>query len=105
MGEKSLALKGAGDFFWGGASAKVRFFLYHIECSTKNIGYGLFLPHPSNIIIAAEKIGDNVQINQNVTIGGNMGKYNYYSDGIVQKMPIIGNRVIICPNAIVGGGD
>lgn len=46
------------------------------------------LPHPHNIIIAAESIGDNVQINQNVTLGGNMRKTKQRSWG-VQKLPIL----------------
>lgn len=75
---------------------------YHIECSCKKIGNGLRLPHPRNIIIGAEKIGDNVQINQNVTIGGNMKKTCNRSWGM-QKLPIIGNNVVIYTGAVVGG--
>lgn len=54
---------------------------YHIECSCKTIGSYFMLPHPHNIIIAAESIGDNVQINQNVTLGGNMRKTKQRSWG------------------------
>lgn len=75
---------------------------YHIECSCSNIGDGLRLPHPRNIIIGAEKIGNNVQINQNVTIGGNMKKTCIRPWG-EQKRPIIGNSVVIYTNAVVGG--
>ena len=53
---------------------------YHIECSCKSIGTPLRIPHPFNIIIAAHSIGNNVQINQNVTIGGNCGKSASYVD-------------------------
>lgn len=77
--------------------------IYHIECSTTVIGYGLMMPHPFNIIIAAQSLGDNVQINQNVTIGGNMKKYKDRDNGLVQKLPIIGNNVVIYTNAVVGG--
>lgn len=36
---------------------------YHIECSCSSIGIPLRIPHPFNIIIAAQSIGNNVQIN------------------------------------------
>lgn len=75
---------------------------YHIECSCRNIGYRFMLPHPRNIIIGAEFIGDDVQINQNVTIGGNMKKQVQREWGI-QKLPIIRNKVVIYTNAVVGG--
>lgn len=75
---------------------------YHIECSCRAIGYNFRLPHPRNIIIAAERIGDWVQINQNATIGGNMQKTVKREWG-VQKLPIIGNHVTIYTNAVVGG--
>ena len=35
---------------------------YHIECSCSSIGIPLRIPHPFNII-AAQSIGNNVQIN------------------------------------------
>lgn len=76
---------------------------YGIECSTRKIGFGLMLPHPRNIIISAETIGDNVQINQNVTIGGNMKKTKIRGVNDIQKLPRILNNVVICPNSIVGG--
>lgn len=75
---------------------------YHIECSCTNIGNGLRLPHPRNIIIGAESIGNNVQINQNVTIGGNMKKEINRPWG-VQRKPIIKDNVVIYTNAVVGG--
>ena len=75
---------------------------YHIECSCKNIGYGLMLPHPRNIIIGAESIGDYVQINQNVTIGGNV-KRKVKREWGEQKLPIIHDRVCVFSNAVVGG--
>lgn len=75
---------------------------YHIECSCHKIGDALMLPHPRNIIISAESIGNFVQINQNTTIGGNMKKTKQREWGL-QKLPIIGNHVVIYTNAVVGG--
>lgn len=75
---------------------------YHIECCCKDIGYGLMIPHPRNIILWAERIGDNVLINQNVTIGGNLRKERIRPWG-KQMIPIISNNVMILTNAVVGG--
>ena len=75
---------------------------YHIECSCKKIGTDFMLPHPNNIIIGAEEIGNCVQVNQNVTIGGNMKKIKERAWGI-QKGPIIRDNVVIYTNAVVGG--
>ena len=75
---------------------------YHIESSCQDIGERLIIPHPRNIIICAEKIGNSVQINQNVTIGGNMKKTKQREWG-EQKLPIIGNMVTVCTNSVVGG--
>ena len=63
---------------------------YHIEMSCRSIGYYFMMPHPRNIIIGAESIGDYVQINQNVTIGGNMQKI-VTRGGVIHKLPIIKN--------------
>lgn len=75
---------------------------YHIEIGCQSIGYYFRIPHPRNIIINAESIGDNVQINQNVTLGNNMRK-SIIRNQKIQTLPIIGNNVIICANSIVGG--
>lgn len=61
---------------------------------TPLIGGGLFIEHGFSTIIAAEKIGENCSVYQQVTIG-------YSDDG---KAPNIGNNVIIYPGAKVIGG-
>lgn len=76
---------------------------YHIEVGCKIIGEYFSLPHPRNIIIAAESIGNHVQINQNVTIGGNMKKTAIREGGWVQKLPVLGNFCVIYTNSVVGG--
>lgn len=58
---------------------------------TPLIGGGLFIEHGFSTTIAAEKIGENCSVYQQVTIG-------YSDDG---KAPIIGNNVIIGANAVV----
>ena len=60
------------------------------------------LPHPRNIIIGAESIGDYVQINQNVTLGGNV-KRKVKREWGEQKLSIIHDRVCVFSNAVVGG--
>lgn len=76
----------------------ILFFLFRpLEClkiSCKDIGSGLFIQHGIGTIIAAQKIGDNCWINQNVTIGYNIGD---------DKTPIIGNNVEIKAGAVVVG--
>lgn len=63
-----------------------------------------FLPHPRCIIIANNvQIGKHVHIGQYVTIGGNLKKTRELTTGIIQKMPIIGDRVMINPGSVVGG--
>ena len=69
-----------------------------------SIKKGFLLPHPWCIIIADHvKLGENVSVGQYVTIGGNFKKTNKNTDGSVQKLPIIGDRVIIGPGAVIGG--
>jgi len=77
-------------------------FLIEVGSSTK-IGESLFLPHPRCIIISdGVVIGDNVHIGQYVTIGGSFKKQKFI-DGKIQTLPIIGNKVMIMPGAVIGG--
>ncbi len=77
---------------------RVFFFLFRpLEClkiSCENIGKGLFIQHGIGTIIAAQQIGENCWINQNVTIGYNIGD---------DRKPIIGNNVEIKAGAVVAG--
>jgi serine acetyltransferase len=77
----------------------------HIEVGKSvEIGEGLFLPHPWCIIIAEDvKLGNDVSIGQYVTIGGNFKKTKKQPDGRIQKLPVIGNRVMIQPGAVIAG--
>ena len=61
---------------------------------TDSIGPGLFIQHGVCTIIAADRIGKNCSINQQVTIG--------YSDDV--SRPTIGDNVIITAGAKVIGG-
>ena len=79
---------------------------YHIECTCKTIGSPLRIPHPFNIIISAHSIGSNVQISQNVTLGGNCGKSSIYVDkgrSIEHTMPIIEDNIQISSNSVIAG--
>ena len=60
---------------------------------TSDIGGGLYIQHGFATIITAESIGNNVWINQQVTIG-------YNGD----KAPVIGDNVVIYAGAKVVGG-
>ena len=84
--------------------AKVLLKFRLIEISTTVIGKNFFLPHPQCIIIASGvKIGEYVHVGQYVTIGGNFKKTKTLIDGKTQKLPIIGDRVMILPGAVIGG--
>ena len=68
-----------------------------------DIGVCLRLPHPHNITIAGRVcIGDNVQINQYVTIGGNFDRKCIVNDK-ERGFPIIGSDVVIAAGAVIGG--
>lgn len=58
----------------------------------QNLGKGLFIQHGDSTIIHAHKIGDNLTVYQNVTIGDSGKGY-----------PTIGDNVTICTGAIVLG--
>lgn len=77
---------------------------YHFEVGTSvRIGKNLVLHHPYNIIIDSNvQIGDDCQIDQNVTIGGNMKKIKN-NKGIIQTRPIIHDKVILCSGCLVAG--
>lgn len=64
----------------------------YINMPPENIGGGLYIQHGFSTIVAAEKIGENVSINQQVTIGYN-GEY----------APIIKDNVVICAGSIIIG--
>ena len=61
------------------------------------IGPGLSLPHPFGIVLAADvKVGDNVFLYHNVTIGG--------MPDDPRPAPVIGDRVTIHANSIIMPG-
>lgn len=63
----------------------------YLDCP--DIGPGLFLAHGFSTIIAAERIGSNCRIHQNVTTG--------WKDA---QGPVIGDGVTIFPGAVIIGG-
>lgn len=60
---------------------------------SKNIGGGVFIQHGWSMVLDAESVGENLFINQNVTVG-------YRGNG----HPRIGNNVRIGSGAVVLGG-
>ena len=68
------------------------------------IGKYFFLPHPWCVIIADNVIiGEHVHIGQYCTIGGSYKKVRTSYDGNLQKVPVIGNNVMISPGVVIGG--
>lgn len=63
----------------------------------QNIGSGLVIQHGASTRIGVEKMGNNCQVWQNVTIGKRRSGKN-------EPRPTIGNNVKICCNSVVLGG-
>ena len=78
---------------------------YFIEIGRNTkIGKYFFMPHPRCIIIANNVVlGEHVHVNQYVTIGGNFKKTKLLNDGSIQKLPVLGDRVMVHPSAVIGG--
>lgn len=71
-----------------------------IPCAQELLRNGTKFPHPIGIVINNKAIiGKNCTILQNVTIG--IGKENPKTN---TNIPIIGDNVTICANAVVIGG-
>lgn len=63
------------------------------------VGPGLVLPHPGGIVLGSAKIGADVVVFQNVTLGARA------FDGVFDRgtRPVIGNGVVIGAGAVVLG--
>lgn len=67
--------------------------------SEAEIGSGLYLAHPTGVVIGSEtKIGRNAYILQGVTLGGNRGR-----ERDNQTQPVIGDNVLIAAGAKILG--
>jgi serine O-acetyltransferase len=79
-------------------------FVYSIEISPgTEIGGGLLLPHPQNIIVSSGvRLGEGITISQGAKVGGNY-KVSRSEDSVNTYLPRIGNNVWIGPNSVVGG--
>lgn len=74
---------------------------HNIEINTPDIGGGLLIPHNFGCVISAQKIGNNCQIDQGVTIGKSGSGKEQIKE--VDNKPTIGNNVMITTNSIVIG--
>lgn len=63
------------------------------------IGKGLLIPHPNGIVLGAKKIGNNVTIFQQVTLGSKEVDLNFD----ISKRPVIESNVIIGSGAKIFG--
>lgn len=74
--------------------------LFSIEISPRcHIKPGLFIPHPSGIVVGAFSIGKNATIFQSVTIGCRSLDFTFS----IHSRPILGDNVIIgCGSKILG---
>ena len=79
----------------------VNFLIFGIEAPLGiEIGPGLVLPHPQGVILGASKIGDNVTIYQQVTLGAKTMDVGFDPS----KRPQIGSDVVLAAGAKVIGG-
>lgn len=73
--------------------------IFGLECSHQaRISGGLFLPHPTGVVLGAESIGSKVIIYQGVTLGATSLDISNS-----QGRPVIGSNVIIGAGATVLG--
>ncbi len=79
-------------------------FFYKIEIGENvKIGKCFFLPHPQCIIISSGVVfGEFNSVAQYATIGGNQKKVREVGS-MVQRVPILGDRVWIGPGSVIGG--
>lgn len=78
----------------GGGILRLLYGSYPIYISPKmDLGGGVYMDHPHGTHLNAERIGRNLKIKHNVTIGNNHG-----------KVPIIGDNVFLGCGACVLGG-
>lgn len=71
-------------------------FIHHIRIDAEDIGPGFYIQHVGTIYIAAERIGSNLSLTHNVTIG-----IGYQKGGM--GVPNIGDNVWIGTGAIIYG--
>ncbi len=76
-------------------SYAIRFF-HHVDIDAANIGPGLYIGHVGTIYIGRAKIGSNLSISFNVTIG--IGRQTGRAG-----IPTIGDNVWIGPNSVISG--
>ena len=77
----------------------------YINMPPENIGGGLYFQHGFSTIVAAESIGENCSINQQVTIGYNGNEAPIIEDNVlIAAGAIVIGNVHIEKNATIGAG-
>lgn len=76
------------------------FILFNLEVPARlQIGPGIVLPHPQGTVLGAGKIGANVTIFHQVTLGGKIADFEYDT----KKRPFVGDNVTISVGAKILG--
>lgn len=88
-------------FFLGSVAAVILTIFFKIELAGKcNIGPGLILPHPHDLILGAYEIGSNATLMNSITLGA-----QHADPAFTPHMrPKLGNNVVIGVGARVLGG-
>lgn len=80
---------------------------FRVEAPARaDIGPGLVLPHPGGIVIGSARIGRNVVIYQNVTLGARVfdGAYDLSTRPTLEDDVIIGAGAVVLGPVTVGAG-
>jgi serine acetyltransferase len=76
-------------------------FFFSIEGHIRlNVLGPVFFPHPRNIVIGADSIGNECVIYHNVTLGAKRINYIYNAD----ERPKIDSKCVLCTGAVIVGG-
>ena len=93
---KSLPLRVATSFFW-----RLNILLSSCDISPRAvIGAGLKIPHPVGVTVGHARVGKNVMLMQNSTLG--LRWFNIDENDPI-NYPVLGDKVIICAGAQVLG--
>jgi serine O-acetyltransferase len=100
LARTAFALRRSGWPRAGRLAALLNFILFGIEIPVSlEIGPGLIIPHPHGTVLGAARIGANVTIFQQVTLGAKVADWNYDP----ATRPVVEDGVTIAAGAKVLG--
>lgn len=91
----------------GSVLAQLNLLIFRVEIPARAvIGAGFVLPHPGGIVIGSARIGQNVTLYQNVTLGARSfdGAYDLSTRPTLEDGVIVGAGAVILGPVTVGAG-